>query len=100
MWVPLRIIDITQNFYDGSRCAVRHGGDSGVGWGRGTVVPGSRAKGHKIGDQKYFLKLFLNTSQLLSLVRLGHRHSINQSNRLQLTKMGLSIYDVHKKSRF
>src|SRR6218665_1537142 len=27
--IPQRIIDIIQNFYDGSRCAVRYGGEMG-----------------------------------------------------------------------
>src|SRR6218665_1083885 len=38
------------------------------------------------------LVLFLNNSQRLSLVRLGHRHSINESNRLQLTKISFPVF--------
>ena|SRR6218665_888972 len=28
-WIPPRVIDIIKNSYDGSRCAVRHGGEVG-----------------------------------------------------------------------
>src|SRR6218665_425889 len=54
----------------------------------------SRAQGWgdaKSVTKKVFLKLFRNNSQRLSLVRLGHRHSINQSNRLQLTKISFPV---------
>src|SRR6218665_106814 len=61
--------------------------------GQRAVVPGRRAKGGaKSVTKKVFLKLFRNNSQRLSLVRLGHRHSINQSNRLQLTTISFSIF--------
>jgi len=53
---------------------------------------GAGLRGCKIGDQKVFLKLFRNNSQCLSLVRLGHRHSINQFNRLQLTTISFPVF--------
>src|SRR6218665_1589840 len=63
----------------------------------GTVVPGRRAKGaQNRRPGKVFLKLFRNNSQRLSLARLGYRHSINQSNRLQLTAISfLVMYCMH-----
>src|SRR6218665_539050 len=61
--------------------------------GQRAVVPGRRAKGGaKSVTKKIFLKLFRNNSQRLSLVRLGHRHSINQSNRLQLTTIYFPVF--------
>src|SRR6218665_2897949 len=74
-------------------------GGSSVGWGAGgTVVLGRRAGGAKSVNKKVFLKLFRNNSHRLSLVRLGHRHSINQFNRLQLKNLfscSLVMYCLH-----
>ena len=62
---------------------------------RGQLCPGAGLRVRKIGDQKRIFKLFRNNSQRLSLVRLGHRHSINQSTiRLQLTKTSF-LYSCH-----
>ena len=81
--------------YKGTACirpGLSHGGISGVGLGqRGQLSPGAGLGGPKIGDQKVFLKLFRNNSERLPLVRLGHRNSINQSNRLQLTKISFPV---------
>src|SRR6218665_2686415 len=61
----------------------------------GQFSPGAGAAGlggAKSVTPKTILRLFRNNSQRLLLVRLGHRHSINQSSRLQLTKISFPVF--------